>query len=303
MSATTGTVEFIVDGTTYQTWYMVVGDLKTSSKTPLVALHGGPGMSHHYMLPHKTIYEKAGIPVVLYDQIGNGASSHVKDVPTEFWKPELFMDELDNLLAHLGISDKFDLLGHSWGGMLAGHYAAARTPNGLKRLIITNAPASADLFEQSTNTLLEQFPGDLAKILRKHEAEGTTGSPEYQEAMMKFNRKHICDIDPWPPELMQSFGEVMNDPTVYSTMWGSSDFNMTGTMKGWSVIDIVHNIKAPTLLLSAPLDEVQPVACIPWFLGIPKIKWVEFQHSTHLAQFEEPERYFEVVLGFLNATA
>ncbi|KAK0493259.1 Alpha/Beta hydrolase protein [Armillaria luteobubalina] len=266
----TGTVEFIINGTTYQTWYMVIGNLKTSSKTPLVTLHGGPGMSHHYMLLHKTIYEEAGIPVVLYDQIGNGASSHVKDVPKDFWKPELFMDELDNLLAHLGISDKFDLLGHSWGGMLAGHYAAARTPNGLNRLIIANAPASADLFEQSTNTLLDQFPGDLAKILRKHEADGTTGSPEYQEAMMK---------------------------------WGSSDFNMTGTMKGWSVIDIVHKIKAPTLLLSAPLDEVQPIVCMPWFFGIPKIKWVEFQHSTHLAQFEEPERYFEVVLGFLNATA
>ncbi|KAK0210118.1 Alpha/Beta hydrolase protein [Desarmillaria ectypa] len=302
MSTTTGTIKFIVNGTTYQTWYMVVGDLKTSSKTPLVAVHGGPGMSHHYMLPHKTIYEKAGIPVVLYDQIGNGASSHVKDVPKEFWKPELFMDELDNLLAHLGISDKFDLLGHSWGGMLAGHYAAARTPNGLRRLIIANAPASADLFEQCTNALLEQFPDDFAKTLRKHEAEGTTGSPEYQEAMMKFNKKHICDMDPWPQELMQSFGEVMNNPTVYSTMWGSSDFNMTGTIKGWSVIDILHNIKAPALLLNAPLDEVQPVACMPWFFGIPKIKWVEFQHSTHLAQFEEPEKYFQVVLDFLNAT-
>lgn len=104
-------------------------------------------------------------------------------------------------------------------GMLAGHYTAARTPNGLKRLIIANAPASADLFEQSTNTLLEQFPGDLAKILRKHKAEGTTGSPEYQEAMMKFNKKHICDMDSWPPELIQSFGEVMNNPTIYSTMY------------------------------------------------------------------------------------
>ena len=103
--------------------------------------------------------------------------------------------------------------------MLAGHYAAVRTPNGLKRLVIANAPASADLFEQSTNALLEQFPGDLAKILRKHEAEETTGSPEYQEAMVKFNRKHICDMDPWPQELIQSFGEAMNNPMVHSTMY------------------------------------------------------------------------------------
>ncbi|KAG7453160.1 uncharacterized protein BT62DRAFT_879195, partial [Guyanagaster necrorhizus] len=95
------------------------------------------------------------IPIVLYDQIGNGTSSHVKDVSKEFWKPELFRDELDILLTYLGISDRFDLLGHSWGDtqMLAEHYVAAWVPNGLRRLIITNTPASADLFEQCTNAL------------------------------------------------------------------------------------------------------------------------------------------------------
>jgi pimeloyl-ACP methyl ester carboxylesterase len=61
-------------------------------------------------------------------------------------------------------------------------------------------------------------------------------------------------------------------------------------MKGWSVIDIVKNINAPTLLISAPLDEVQELSVLPWFTGIPKIKWVRLENSTHLAQFEEPER-------------
>ena len=56
------------------------------------------------------------IPVVFYDQIGNGASSHCPGVPPDFWTPELFMDELDNLLKSLGIYDDFDLLGQSWGG-------------------------------------------------------------------------------------------------------------------------------------------------------------------------------------------
>lgn len=45
-------VEFRVGEDVYQTWYKVTGDVEPSSggKTPLVALHGGPGMSHHYML-------------------------------------------------------------------------------------------------------------------------------------------------------------------------------------------------------------------------------------------------------------
>jgi len=56
------------------------------------------------------------IPIVFYDQLGNGESSHCPGVPKEFWTPELFMDELDNLLQSLGIYDDFDLIGHSWGG-------------------------------------------------------------------------------------------------------------------------------------------------------------------------------------------
>lgn len=56
------------------------------------------------------------IPIVLYDQIGSGASSHFRDAPDTFWHPYLFLDQLDNLVEHLDIHRNFDLLGHSWGG-------------------------------------------------------------------------------------------------------------------------------------------------------------------------------------------
>lgn len=46
----TGKIDFKVGSTTYQTWYKVFGDLKSTQYRPIVMLHGGPGMSHHYML-------------------------------------------------------------------------------------------------------------------------------------------------------------------------------------------------------------------------------------------------------------
>ena len=58
----------------------------------------------------------------------------------------------------------------------------------------------------------------------------------------------------------------------------------------WSVIDIIHRIPYPTLLISSPQDEVQPISVLPWFKHIPKIKWVELQNSTHLAMYEEPDK-------------
>ncbi|KIK05112.1 hypothetical protein K443DRAFT_4115 [Laccaria amethystina LaAM-08-1] len=298
----TGSVDFFVEGQIYQTWYKIVGDLMTGAHRPLVILHGGPGLDHGYVLPNALIYEKAGIPVVFYDQLGGGRSTHRPDAPKEFWTPELFMDELDNLLKHLHIQDDFDLLGHSWGGMLGAQYAASRSPKGLKRLIISNSPASMDLFEAGINALLEEFPADVVQKIRKHEADGTTHEQEYLSFMMTFYGKHVCKMDPMPEVLANSLKTMESEPTVYRTMQGLSEFSLTGTLKGWTIVDILHNISCPTLLLSAPLDEVQQPAVLPFFLKIQKIKWVEFQNSTHLACYDEPEKYFKVVLDFLEGT-
>ncbi|KAJ3513816.1 hypothetical protein NLJ89_g2738 [Agrocybe chaxingu] len=258
-----GTADFVVGGKTYKTWYKVIGDLK-SGKTPLITLHGGPGLNHRYML----------VPIVCYDQIGNGQSSHILDAPAEFWTPELFMDELENLLDHLGTRNNFDLVGQSWGGMLAGHFAAARQPSGLRRLIAANSPASIPLYVQGTNALLEKFPPEFVAKLRKHEADGTTDSKEYNELSMAFLKKHVCTLDPWPEDVMASFVMIAANPTVYHTMLGPSEFSVVGTLKDWDIIDILHKIQAPTLIVSAPNDEVQEPALLPWFLHVPKIKYL-----------------------------
>ena len=92
-----------------QTWYNVIVDLKTSSTgRPLVTLHGGPGSCHNYLLLSLSqLPEKYGVPVVSYDQIGNGKSIHYREkrLDIQFWTPDLIMSELENLLEHLGIGD------------------------------------------------------------------------------------------------------------------------------------------------------------------------------------------------------
>ncbi|MHB8506233.1 MAG: alpha/beta fold hydrolase, partial [Acidimicrobiales bacterium] len=98
-----------------ETWYRVAGELGPA--VPLVALHGGPGATHDYLLALSALAER-GRPVVLYDQLGNGRSTHRPDRGADFWTVELFLDELDVVLAALGIDGAYHLLGQSWGGML-----------------------------------------------------------------------------------------------------------------------------------------------------------------------------------------
>lgn len=292
-------VDFIVGAEMYQTWYEVLGDL-TSGLTPLVLLHGGPGWTHQYMLPFKTLYESAGIPMVFYDQLGSGQSTHLRDAPEGFWTVALFMDELENLLKHLGIADNFNLLGHSWGGVVAGDYAT-RIPNGLKRLIISHSPSSVPMLGAEINRLLEAFPKDFVDLVRKHERDGTQSSTEYKSAVLEFYRTHVYILPgPWPESLVSSLAAAEEDGTVFHAVVGPSPFCYTGTAKDWSIIDVLHNISCPTLIISGVNDEVTEPTVLPWFTNIPKVKWVELQNSTHLPMYEEPEKYFKVILDFLN---
>jgi len=104
-------------------------------------------------------------------------------------------------------------------GMLAAQYAATRTPKGLKRLILANTPASIELLTKSTDMLLSRLGNDFVHTIGKHEADGTTNSKEYQAATMQFYKKHVCRLDPWPKDLVDTFGVVYKNPTVYHTMY------------------------------------------------------------------------------------
>lgn len=103
--------------------------------------------------------------------------------------------------------------------MLAGEYAATRTPNGLKRLILANAPSSAKLWDQGTeNLILQDFGPDALDIVRKHEAAGTIDDPEYEKLSSEHMRRHICTVAPFPNSLSISFAAMADDPTVINAM-------------------------------------------------------------------------------------
>src|SRR3954469_9080243 len=127
----------------YKTWYRVTGDLGCGL-APIVVVHGGPGSTPDYLLPLARLVEQ-GHPVVHYDQLGNGGSTHLRDRGADFWTVDLFLGELDNLLGHLDIAAGYHLLGQSWGGMLAAEHAVRR-PTGLRSLVIANSPPSMELW-------------------------------------------------------------------------------------------------------------------------------------------------------------
>ncbi|KAJ7257039.1 proline-specific peptidase, partial [Mycena rebaudengoi] len=303
MKVIEGEVEFVVSaaGKQCKTWYKIVGDLTApSSRRPLVALHGGPGVNHGYLLILEDLTKAHSIPLVVYDQIGTGYSTHLPEKMGDisFWTDQLFLDELDNLLTHLGIQDDYDILGHSWGGMLGSRHAAQQ-PKGLKHLVLASTPADMGLWITAQNVLRAKLPQDVQDVLDEHEKNGTTESEEYQAGVAEFYSRHLCTIKPMPEPVAEGFGWIQKDPTVYLTMNGPSEFHITGPLKDWSMTEGAHKINVPTLLLNGRYDEAQDSVVAPFFRDISKVKWVTFAESSHMCHFEERERYMAVVGSFL----
>ncbi len=289
-------VEGVAPFREWETWYRVTGDLK-SGKTPLVVAHGGPGCTHDYVLAIARIAD-TGRPVVHYDQIGNGRSTHLPDRGGDFWTVQFFLDEMENLLKYLGINDQYFLLGQSWGGMLGAEHAI-RQPAGLKALVISNSPASMALWASEAKILRGELDPEVEAALDKHEANATTDDPEYLRAQQVYYDLHVCRVVPNPPEVVATTEMMAQESTVYNVMNGPNEFFCIGTLRDWSVVDEVHNITVPTLLCSGRFDEATPGTVQPFFDNIPDVRWEIFENSSHMPFVEEPEHYLEVVEAFL----
>jgi L-proline amide hydrolase len=274
----------------------MTGDLSLP-KVPLVVAHGGPGFTHDYLLALAEL-AKDGRAVVHYDQLGGGRSTHLPEKDADFWTVDLFLEELENLLTALGVNDRYHLLGQSWGGMLGAEHAI-RQPPGLQALVLSNSPASMDLWASEAKKLRALLPHEIEEALDRHEAAGTTRDPEYLAASQVYYDEHVCRVVPNPPDVVRSFEYSMQDPTVYFTMNGPNEFFCIGTLRGWSVVDRVESITAPTLLCSGRFDEATPATVQPFFDRIPDVRWEIFENSSHMPFVEEPEHYLGVVESFL----
>src|SRR4051794_29531572 len=270
------------DGLT--TWYEIHGE--PGDRLPVVLCHGGPGATHDYLLSLRAL-ARDGRRVVLYDQVGNGNSQHLRDAPASFWTVDLFRRELNALVDHLGWRGGYHVLGQSWGGMLAMEHALAH-PEGLCSIVVADSTASIPLWVEEANRLRAELPPAVAATLTRHEEAGTTGHREYRDAMMVFYRRHVCRLDPWPPDVVQAFARMEEDPTVYGTMNGPSEFHVVGTLRDWDITDRLGEIDVPVLLVSGAHDEATPRIVREMHERIPGSEWVLLEHSSHMPHAEEP---------------
>src|SRR5581483_1598338 len=93
------------------------------SALPIIAINGGPGLSHAYMMQND-LWERIAKNrlVIFYDQRGIGSSKHMQAGAPQ--SMDAYVEDLEAVRQKLGLT-KFALLGDSFGGFIAMAYASA----------------------------------------------------------------------------------------------------------------------------------------------------------------------------------
>jgi proline-specific peptidase len=239
---------------------------------------------------------ETGRRAIFYDQLGCGKSD-LPDDPS-LWTVELFVEEVGVVREELGL-DRVHLFGSSWGGMLAMEYALTQPP-GLASLVLASAPASIPQWVEETARLRGQLPADVREVLDRHEAAGTTDDTEYGTAATVFYRRHVCRTDPWPDCVLRTFEFIEHHGVVYRAMNGPSEFHVTGTLRDWSVVDRLGEIRVPTLVVTGEHDEATPAINRTVATGIPDAESLIFPDASHMAHVERTDDYLRLLDDFLS---
>jgi len=119
---------------------------------------------------------------------------------------------------------------------------------GLVSLILASTPASIQQFVTEAYGLMNDLPSAVQEIIRQHEADGSTQSTEYKQAMELFNHSFLCRLDPWPSCLSQAYSKV------------GTEFRGAGKIIHWNIENRLVDVVVPTLLISGRYDEVTPAS-------------------------------------------
>ena len=265
-------------------------------KAVLMTMHGGPGMSHDYMLPVSDLASKQ-ISVLFYDQFGCGRSEEPQDLSK--FSIDYGVDEAEEVRRTLFSDRKVFLLGSSYGGALALAYSLKHQDK-LHGLILSGALSSVPFTVMEMHRLVNELP-DWAKNAINSSQAGDNTSPEYQKAIDLFYHRHFLRLENYPEPVLQSL-KYAEERNVYRIMNGPNEFTITGTISGWDITEKISSIKIPTLITTGEYDEVTPKIAEILNNKINGSKLIVFKGCSHLTMWEKRSEYNSTLAEFILST-
>ena len=223
------------------------------------------------------------------------------------WDLDRFVDEVEQVRQALGLErHNFVLYGQSWGGILAMEYAL-RYPKNLRGLVISNMMSSARAYNAYAQQVLmpAMDQAALTEILTL-ESNGDTDNPRYMELLLEQHYIHHIlrmPVDDWPDGVNRAFAHV--NASIYVSMQGPSELGISADAKlaTWECTERLASIDIPTLVIGARHDSMDPAHMEMMANQLPKGHYLYCPEGSHLAMYDDQQRYFTGLIKFLHELA
>jgi proline iminopeptidase len=272
---------------------------------PLVIVHGGPGASHDYFLPYLIPLARTN-KLVFIDERGSGRSSGLED-PSGYTVENMVEDvEAVRVALNLG---KINLLGHSYGGVLAQAYAF-KYPQNLNHLILCSTFHSTKMLNEVFQKMLAAMSPELRGRIQKMEKAGLFGhGKDYEKNRYTSDYMIAAWGEGYYPYLYQKRPDPNYDPmaagntswALYREMWGShGEYIVDGNLVSVEYTDRLGSITVPTLITVGDHDECDPSIAQEMQSKIPGSKLVVLPESGHMTFVDQPTMFLQAVDQFVH---
>ena len=257
---------------------------------PLVLMHGGLGLDYTTLSSLERLADQ--YTLVYYDHRCNGRSTG--QVESMTW--ENLTADADALRVTLGY-DKWAVAGHSFGGHVALEYAL-RYPERVSHLLLLDTSGDAWWPQHNAPEILRKRGYRLSTVqAARRFYNGQLRPDEVRPIVMKFLGAYFYHVRSLAsPAAVRAAFRLKMRPEAHVFGFGQ-------LLPGWTVMDRLHEIDVPTLVLSGRHDFLFP----PEHQAIlsdrlPNARLEIIERAGHNPQDERPAEVIEAIRRFLVTT-
>lgn len=280
--------------------YVRVGEARLYYTTfgtgpPLLVVHGGPGLDQAYMRPWFDDLQDVA-QVVYYDQRGTGGST----VPftAQALRFDQFVEDIEQIRLAMGW-ERFTLLGHSWGGILAVAYAREHGGR-LEGMVLVSTAEPGTRFAavaagRSQDARSPEAQARLGELLASegYEAGESGVISEIFKLVFATTLADSADIDLLDLELAEATARNRDQVTALLQQGMVQP-------EWWPEL---RSIGVPTLILHGRHDPMPIEMAEALADSLPNGRFVRLRDSGHFPFAEEPDAVGQEIRRFLAEAA
>ncbi len=268
---------------------------------PLFFIAGGPGGTHYGLRSFDSL--STTNTLVYYDGFGRGKSDTAKNVAE--YTLERDIEDLEGLRIAMGF-DKINVLGHSYGGVVAQGYAI-KYPDNVSHLILANTFHSYLMWQANDDNcnheIKTNYPEVWKELMEVREQGAISSDKIHQEiyGRVPYGFLYAYNAGRFAKRTRKPYPNSFNSKLYYQMVGKDGDFIVGNDIGNFDFRKELKNLDMPILIIGGRFDRVAvPTQMVKYKEYCPQAEFVMFEKSGHNPQVEEPAKEFALIREFLK---